>query len=84
MISDTIKWTKSHEGFTESKCGRFRITPEYWGRCNPQSYKLSITASKSATYSFDTQTQAKEYAQELTTPKPKKEINIQLDLNNLL
>lgn len=79
-----LKWNKSKEGFTDSKCGRFRITPEYWGRCNPQSYKLIITASKSATHSFNTQKQAKEYANELINPKPKKEIDIELDWNNLV
>jgi hypothetical protein len=36
----SIKWGRSDEGFVESKCGRFEISPEYWGCVQPQSYTL--------------------------------------------
>lgn len=36
----TVKWGKSEMGYVHSKCGRFRIIPEYWGRVNPQVYRV--------------------------------------------
>jgi len=37
-----IKWTKSDDGFSESRDGRFRIEPVFLGRTRPVWYKLYI------------------------------------------
>lgn len=38
-----IRWGKSKEGFIKSKCGRFHISPRYWGHVKPQCYALDYT-----------------------------------------
>ncbi len=35
-----LKWGPSDEGFVESKCGRFRITPNYCGGTRPETYEV--------------------------------------------
>ena len=36
-----MKWIYGGEnGFWKSDCGRFEITPLYWGRVNPQEYEM--------------------------------------------
>lgn len=35
-----IHWKRSREGFVESRCGRWKITPEYWGCVDPQAFTL--------------------------------------------
>ena len=76
-----IKWGKSVDGFVESKCGRFSISPEYWGRVNPQSYTLFDRKTKKEYKLIDTQKLAKKKADEILNPKPKpKPIKISDDL----
>ena len=36
-----IRWKRSQEGFVESRCGRWKITPEYWSCVDPQAFTLS-------------------------------------------
>lgn len=35
----SVKWGPSRGGEVVSKCGRFRVTPKYWGRCKPVAYQ---------------------------------------------
>jgi hypothetical protein len=34
------RWTPSEDGYTETRCGRFRIEPNWYGRTRPVSYSL--------------------------------------------
>ena len=47
-------WKKSREGYTESRDGRFRITPLYEGTTRAQSYKCEDTKT-GRTWTGDTQ-----------------------------
>lgn len=58
-----IKWTKSKEGYVESKCGRFAITPLWCGRVQPVFFKLLDKETKMETRSCFTQREAKQTAQ---------------------
>ena len=55
-----IKWHKSEEGSCISKCCRFEITPNYWGRVNPLDYHLSFDGHGLG--DFNTQKDAKKAA----------------------
>lgn len=59
----TIKWNRSNEGFAESKCGRFSITPLYCGTTRAQLYQIrdNKTGRK---WTGDTQAILKEEAQD--------------------
>jgi hypothetical protein len=35
-----LRWTPSEDGYTETRCGRFRIEPNWYGRTRPVSYSL--------------------------------------------
>lgn len=35
-----IRWHRSDDGFVESKCGQWRIVPNYCGTTRPQDYQL--------------------------------------------
>lgn len=58
-----IQWHKSFEGHVSSYCGRFHISPLYWGCVNPQGYELHYRSKGGLLIkipcNFDTQTQAK-------------------------
>lgn len=70
------EWKKSADGFVESKCGRFRIRPIYWGRVKAIRYELKdlgeLTDKEAdsgrrrgtgkSLGEFDTQTEAKTHA----------------------
>ena len=61
----SIKWTRSEDGYTESKCGRFAIHPEFYGTTRAQSYGLH--GNEPLPYrlgSHDTQAHAKIAAEE--------------------
>lgn len=58
-----LKWNKSREGFTESKCGKFNISPQYWGCCKPQNYIMQYNGRQ---YSAETQKELKIKAEQLT------------------
>jgi hypothetical protein len=38
----TIRWKKSEDGYVTSHCGRWTISPLYWGCVNAQMYELSL------------------------------------------
>lgn len=65
-----LKWGRSSGGFCESKCGRFGISPEYWGRCEPQSYTLTDRETGKEYRLLDTQKKAKERANRVLCPAP--------------
>ena len=61
-----ICWKKSIDGFVESHCGLWDISPLYWGCETAQSYELTYRPkgerSKRVGSSFDTQRAAKKAA----------------------
>ena len=58
-----IKWGRSDEGFVESKCGRWHITPLYWGCTRPQAYALRDAKTKKKIGAwYETQWDAKQKA----------------------
>lgn len=59
----TIRWGKSKEGYCDSKCGRFSISPQWCGRVNPVFWKLVDNKTKTETRCCSTQREAKEAAQ---------------------
>lgn len=68
----TLRWQRSSEGFAVSHCAHYQIEPEYWGRCNAQSYRL-VYFPNAKTFkgsvrlgSHDTQRAAKQRAQDHT------------------
>jgi hypothetical protein len=63
-----ITWKKSSEGFTESHCGKWNITPEYWSCVKPQAYSLWVKIDEKwnkVSYGCNTQKEAKQLAQEI-------------------
>jgi hypothetical protein len=60
-----VKWNRSDDGFTDSKCGRFSITPLWCGRVKPQWYELKDAKDdpKKKGGWHDTQGEAKKAAQ---------------------
>jgi hypothetical protein len=57
----TVRWKKSEEGYVESHCGHWKITPEYWSCVNPQAYTL-WRDNKKVSYGCSTQRDAKQSA----------------------
>lgn len=57
-----VKWNKSTEGFTQSKCGRFRIQPLYMGTTRAQAYELYDERTHGRCMN-DTQRQCKDEAE---------------------
>jgi len=65
-IKVKIKWGKSEDGYIESKCDRFRIVPNFWGRCNPQDFTVEYKDNDKIIKirsGCDTQKEAKQEAQ---------------------
>lgn len=66
----TLRWYKSNDGFTNTHCLHYKLTPEYWGRCHAQSYGLiyfpNIKTFKGSVRlgSHDTQQIGKQQAQD--------------------
>jgi len=54
-----IRWNKSDDGFISSKCGKYEIRPNFWGRCNPLNYTLYRGTEKLTTE--ETQKECKNY-----------------------
>lgn len=73
-----IEWKRSNDGFAESKCGRYRITPLYFSCVKPQSFTL-WRGSVRVVYMAGTQREAKQSADddaarlELAPPPPRRE-----------
>lgn len=59
-----IRWKRANDGFVESRDGRWRITPLYWGCTRPQMFELFRDGKSVATY-CSTQREAKEAAERL-------------------
>ncbi len=63
-----LRWQPSSDGFAATHCSHYKIKPEYWGRCEAQSYRLvyfpDVKTLKGAVRlgSCDTQREAKERA----------------------
>ena len=62
-----IRWKRPADGFVESRDGRWRITPLYWGSTRPQMFELFRDGKRVASY-FSTQRDAKESARQLSEP----------------
>jgi hypothetical protein len=59
-----IRWKRANDGFVESRDGRWRISPLYWGCTRPQMFELFRDGKSVATY-CSTQREAKEAAERL-------------------
>lgn len=59
-----IRWKRANDGFVESRDGRWRIAPLYWGCTRPQMFELFRDGKSVATY-CSTQREAKEAAERL-------------------
>lgn len=59
-----IRWKRSQDGFVESRCGRWQITPEYWSCTEPQAFTLHRDG-KIVTRGCETQREAKDTAASL-------------------
>jgi len=57
-----IQWNRSEDGYVESKCGMWKITPLYWGCVRPQNYQLWLGSKKCGGF-HETQTEAKKAAE---------------------
>ncbi len=69
-----IKWYRSHEGFKESKCGRFEISPKFMSSTTPQAYELIDNKTKKILYRhLDSQKEAMEEAEEVIEKEEKEE-----------
>lgn len=63
-----LKWKRSDEGYTDTHCGRYSISPQYWGRSSPQGFLLMKNSAEGRVFNkrlgeFETQRDAKLYAQ---------------------
>ena len=85
-MTTRIKWKRSQEGYVDSHCGRFEISPLYFSCVNPRSFKVEyvdggerivIASSK------DSQRDAKRAAQiwldERENPNPSQESKVDWD-----
>ena len=67
----TVEWGRSEDGYVESKCGRFHISPLFIGRTTAQGYKVDDTETGNSYGGPDfTQKMCKEWAQKQTDPNP--------------
>ena len=57
-----IHWKRSSDGFVESRDGRWRIAPLYWGCTRPQMFELIRDGKRFASY-CSTQREAKDAAE---------------------
>ena len=57
-----MNWTRSNDGYCESKCGRFQVKPKFWGRVRPREFLLKDTRTGNSGL-FDTQREAKSKAE---------------------
>lgn len=60
----TVQWKRSQDGFVESRCGRWKITPEYWSCTDPQAFTLHRDGKIVARH-CETQRDAKDTANSL-------------------
>lgn len=65
----TIRWKRSTEGYCDSHCGRWKITPLYCGRVKPQFFDLYRDGQKVALM-LSSQRQAKDRADALLANAP--------------
>lgn len=59
-----ISWKRANDGFVESHCGHWKITPLYWGCTRPQLFELWRDGKKVAGHCA-TQKEAKAEAKRL-------------------
>ncbi len=45
-----VRWRPANNGFVESHCGRYQISPLYWGCTRPQVYELRVDGEVVASY----------------------------------
>lgn len=64
-----IHWKRADDGFVESRCGRWWITPLYCGCTRPQAYELQRDGKIVDSY-CQTQREAKARAEELAREEP--------------
>lgn len=65
-----IAWGKSDDGYCSSKCGRFHISPRWFGRVKPTCYRLLDRARNVKSEASKTQREAKALAATWADLKP--------------
>ena len=78
-----VRWLRSKEGYCDSACGRYRISPLFCGRVKPVFFTVRDNLTKDVlTRSCFTQTEAKQwveaYRRRLSAPA-KPAANLHLD-----
>jgi hypothetical protein len=67
----TVRWNRSEEGYTDSKDGRFSISPLYMGTTRPQGYQMWDNTMKKRVAQGDTQAEMKREAQHIVDKETK-------------
>jgi hypothetical protein len=62
-MADKIKWNRSQDGFTTSKCGRFSINPIFRGCERPNGFVAKDLETGKSLPERDTQRDAKSEAE---------------------
>jgi hypothetical protein len=64
-----IKWQRSEDGFVTSKCGRYKIKPQFAGRVQPIWYQIEDTLPGGhGMATKDTQKDCKEWVEQQVNP----------------
>ena len=66
----TIKWGRSEDGFVTSKCGRYRIVPQFAGRVQPIWYQVEDrNPCGYGMATLGTQKECKDWVERQTSPR---------------
>ena len=66
-----VRWGKSEDGYVTSKCGRFKIIPEFCSRVRPIWYRVEDTQPGGLGMAWkETQTKCKEWVENGLNPPP--------------
>jgi hypothetical protein len=66
-----IRWKRANDGFVESHCGRWRITPQYGGLTRPECFQLWLDDKLVSGWNAN-QREAKEDAERIAERMEKK------------
>lgn len=70
----SISWGRSEDGYVVSKCGRFRIVPEFCGRSQPIWYRVEDSrADGIGAARFATQRVCKQWVDRSLNPPQERE-----------
>lgn len=69
-MAKKVKWGRSEDGYVESICGRYKITPQFCGRALPIWYEVEDTGPDPyvGTAIFETQKACKAWVERELNP----------------